>query len=260
MILAPFVLAFLQQTSRLEVAPVRPRDPFVFRCVLDKRARMLVAALDEEMWVAWDTSTGGFYKAWKGGVSFDGAVYTTVHGPQPTSKGPAYAIGDEVTQWSAYVDGKPAACAVAYQGYAIEKGELTLEWKVTLPGERGIVVREQARFGPLRRWWDVLGVRQRPTGEGLEPALQRSFSATGLRGTEEIRLAFRYESVRLWTAGNWVNGRIEEIAPGVSEAGALVKTHRSWAELPLTTEHPQNSVMLAFEPISLPAPIDKAPK
>jgi cytochrome c len=70
----------------------RPRDPWVFRSVLDNKARMVTAALHEDMYVAYDAQKCQLYKAWKGGVVFDGAVYTTHHGPQPSTKGYAYYV------------------------------------------------------------------------------------------------------------------------------------------------------------------------
>src|SRR5688572_13786277 len=68
----------------------RPRDPWVFRSVLDQKPRMVTVALDENLYVAYDARQCQPYKAWKGGVILDGPVYTTNHGPQPTSKGYAY--------------------------------------------------------------------------------------------------------------------------------------------------------------------------
>ena len=67
-----------------------PREVWVFRSVLDEMPRMVTAALDEKLWVAYDTQTGLLYRAWSGDVLFDGAVYTTVHGPQPQSLGATY--------------------------------------------------------------------------------------------------------------------------------------------------------------------------
>ncbi len=71
----------------------RPRDIWVFRSVLDSRPRMVTVALHEDLWVSYDATHCSLYKAWNGGVKFDGAVYTTVHGPQPTSYGDAYEMG-----------------------------------------------------------------------------------------------------------------------------------------------------------------------
>ena len=48
---------------------------------------MITIALHKDLWVAYDATDGSLYQAWQGGVEFDGAVYTTRHGPQPTSEG-----------------------------------------------------------------------------------------------------------------------------------------------------------------------------
>ena len=50
----------------------RPMDPWVFRSVLDKKPRMVTAALDDNLFVAYDARACQIYKAWKGGVTFLG--------------------------------------------------------------------------------------------------------------------------------------------------------------------------------------------
>jgi len=60
----------------------RPHEPWVFRSVLDKNARVVTLALDDNIWAAYFTEDCRLYKAWKGGVNFDGPVYTTHHGPR----------------------------------------------------------------------------------------------------------------------------------------------------------------------------------
>ncbi len=73
--------------SDLVVKNVPPRDVWVFRSVLDDRARIATVALAKDFWISYDATNCGLYKFWKGDVNFEGAVYTTVHGPNPTSKG-----------------------------------------------------------------------------------------------------------------------------------------------------------------------------
>ncbi|MFN7120139.1 MAG: cytochrome C, partial [Saprospiraceae bacterium] len=68
-----------------DTAFVRPHDPWVFRSVLDSIPRMLTVALNDNLWAAYSAQTGALYKTWKGTVNFDGAVYTTAHGPQPST-------------------------------------------------------------------------------------------------------------------------------------------------------------------------------
>jgi cytochrome c len=73
-----FLLASCSQEKKIE----RPREVWAIRSVLDTKPRMLSIALNEELWVAYNTQTAGLYKAWTGGIKFDGPVYTSAHGPQ----------------------------------------------------------------------------------------------------------------------------------------------------------------------------------
>lgn len=82
------VIVLLQACDSKEYK--RPRDPWVFRSVLDKQPRIVTATLNDELFVAYDARYCGLYKAWKGKVILDGPVYTTTHGPQPTTDGYAY--------------------------------------------------------------------------------------------------------------------------------------------------------------------------
>ena len=77
----------------------RPYEPWISRSVLDEQPRMLVLALHEDIWVAYSTENCSVYKAWKGYVEFDGAVYTTAHGPQPVAVGDAYFVSVFDNPW-----------------------------------------------------------------------------------------------------------------------------------------------------------------
>ena len=79
--LIPFVFSCKKEATNYD----RPQDPWVFRSVLDSIPRIATVGLHDDMWVAYNTANCSVYKAWKGSVNFDGAVYTTVHGPQPSS-------------------------------------------------------------------------------------------------------------------------------------------------------------------------------
>ena len=247
MILAPLILALAQQAPPPAVAPVRPRDPFVFRCVLDKRARMIVAALDEEMWVAWDTTNGALVKAWKGGVNFDGAVYTTVHGPQPTSRGTDYITGDDGSPWTASVDGIPVPTKTRYLGYVLTLSGVSLEWSIAF-GDREVVVIEVPGFCRLNDW---LGFKDLPSSEfgtGTQPALRRTFHARGLRKGEQLTLVLRTDNARFKVAHTFARERTEEVK---DEQGQVTAKH-ALAELSWDAETQWNWVMLAFDPIVLP--------
>ena len=93
----------------------RPHDPWVFRSVLDTQARMVTLALDDNLWVAYSAEFGSLYKAWKGRVEFDGAVYTTAHGPQPLSIGDAWILNDIEMPWRLKVNGAEVKPDVQYR-------------------------------------------------------------------------------------------------------------------------------------------------
>jgi len=109
----------------------RPIDTWVFRSVLDQKPRMLVAALHKDLYVAYDTPRAGMYKAWKGIVNFQGAVYDGAHGPQPTSVGDAYLLDEsEDSSWM-YDDGQgPIVPEVHYKGHSIHDGQLALMYRL----------------------------------------------------------------------------------------------------------------------------------
>ena len=86
----PFLLVLWIVACTAEKEAEHPLAVWVFRSVLDQKPRMVTAAIDSSLWVAYDTQTGLLYKAWQGGVLLDGAVYTMAHGPQPTSLGNPY--------------------------------------------------------------------------------------------------------------------------------------------------------------------------
>ena len=78
----------------------RGNSPWAFRSVLDGQPRMLTLALANRFWAAYSAQDGNLYKVWRGDVNFDGAVYTTVHGPQPSSLGDAYFVNEVSRPWS----------------------------------------------------------------------------------------------------------------------------------------------------------------
>ena len=67
--------------------PVHDRDPWIFRCVLDGNARMVVVSLGDHYWAAYDAEHCALAKVWRGDVELTGAVYDMRHGPQPKAKG-----------------------------------------------------------------------------------------------------------------------------------------------------------------------------
>ena len=119
--------------------------PPVFRSVLDGRPRMITFRLDDSLWVAYSAETGGFYRAWRDGVDLDGAVYTTVHGPQPESIGPSYVVSDSTDGWHLVQDGRLVTAETRYRGHQFEGDGAALRTDLRAPDGSWITVLESPR-------------------------------------------------------------------------------------------------------------------
>jgi len=135
---AALLLAVAVVRAQDDTPPEPPPDARVIRCVLDGHCRALVVPLGDELWAAWDTSRGSLLRVWQGDVAWDGPVYTTVHGPQPTSRG--VDLNDPLAgaAWMATAHGQPQDVTVGFEGYdSPADGPVTLHWRLSLSnGER----------------------------------------------------------------------------------------------------------------------------
>lgn len=252
MILLPIVLAFSAQAAAVSDRPgmpERPRDPFVFRCVLDKRVRIVTLALSDDLWAAWDTQTCGFYKAWKGGVKFDGAVYTTVHGPTPSSLGADYTRGLDGDVWNAIVDGQPSPARAVWRGYRLERGACVLQYDVVLKDGRAIRVEE---------WPESLRSDQVFTADEREefgvrealPGLVRRYRAIDVPPGVVLAVLVRTDAQggRFIDAGGAAQ---EKLLDTKDEKGMVVATEIH-SMIWLDANRKTNSVTQFYEPIVLP--------
>jgi cytochrome c len=123
-------------------ASERGHDPWVFRSVLDGKARMVTFALHKDLWAAYDAEHGSIFKVWKEGVDFDGPVYTTNHGPQPTTIGASYFINDNREPWHILKGGQDLKPKVQYKGHRFEEGHATMRYELKLDDGTNITVKE----------------------------------------------------------------------------------------------------------------------
>lgn len=125
----------------------RPIDTWVFRSVIDKQPRMLTVALHKDLYVCYNLQHGNLYKVWKGGVNYDGAVYTTAHGIQPTSFG--YTYGQDSTshtQWKLKTDVGDETPTINYLGYSIIKNQVGIDFELISKSGKSVTVRETPEF------------------------------------------------------------------------------------------------------------------
>ena len=160
----------------------RPMDPWVFRSVLDKKPRMVTAALDDNLYVSYDARYCQLYKAWKGGVIFDGAVYTTKHGPQPTSKGYAYYQQPENPSffWYFSQNGKEAEAVPRFLGYFFSNGQVTFRFSLQDENKNTTVVEETPEY----------------ESKDGKPGLSRKFTVLNLPSGVDLKIKTRITNLQ----------------------------------------------------------------
>ncbi|MEM9819616.1 MAG: family 16 glycoside hydrolase [Bacteroidota bacterium] len=161
----------------------RPYSPWIFRSVLDVQPRMLTMALHDELWVAYHTETGALYKAWKGFVEFDGAVYTTAHGPQPLSVGDAYLVNQFKTPWYVIQDGKEIPAKVQFKGHRYHRGHGELNYELSWGDQQKAKVTERPEYqnseGGLTIFERLFTTAEVP--EGVQIGLRTNVSSIALK-------------------------------------------------------------------------------
>jgi cytochrome c len=151
----------------------RPRNPWVFRSVLDSKARMVTAALHDNLYVAYDAQRCELYKAWKGGVVFDGAVYTTNHGPQPSTKGYAYYEQPEQQAfWYLVKDGRERKAIPHFKGYGIKDDKVTFHFQLSDDEGNTILVDETPEY----------------EAKSGQPGLRRTFQLHAGQGNTQVKI------------------------------------------------------------------------
>ncbi|MCC7244057.1 MAG: DUF1080 domain-containing protein [Saprospiraceae bacterium] len=125
----------------------RPNDPWVFRSVLDKQPRMVTFALNDRLWVAYSTDSCSLYKAWAGGVHFEGAVYNSDHGPQPTSTGNGWLENKHRQPWTVELNGKTESPRTDYKGHRYtKKGQAEIMYDLVLSDGQRIRINERPEY------------------------------------------------------------------------------------------------------------------
>ena len=123
-------------------------QPWIFRSVMDLQPRMITLSLAPDFIVSYNTQTAAIYKAWKGYVDFDGAVYTTAHGPQPTSVGDAYFVNEFKEPWYLMQNGKEIIPDIKYRGHRIVDGQGELMYQLNYGDGKSIEVSERPVYHP----------------------------------------------------------------------------------------------------------------
>jgi cytochrome c len=159
----------------------RPIEHWVFRSVLDTMPRMITMALNDKLWVSYHTASGALYKAWKGTVYFDGAVYTGAHGPQPITIGDAYVENKFKQPWFVLSSkGDTIAINYRYKGHRFVNGHVELMHSIELPSKQSITINEQVEASQ---------------SEGGSPILERAFTTSLVPQGYSVGLKYNLSSI-----------------------------------------------------------------
>ena len=126
----------------------RTDDVWVWRSVLDLKNRIISIGLNDKLWVAYNTQNASLYKTWTGGIVFDGAVYTTAHGPQPTSVGNTYYTEGDGNSWIITANGSATTPEIVYKGHTVLDNKISLQYELIHQGKH-IKVEERPDFFTL---------------------------------------------------------------------------------------------------------------
>ncbi|PHI18672.1 glycosyl hydrolase [Lewinellaceae bacterium SD302] len=155
---------------------------------------MLTVALNDDLYVAYSAQTGALYKAWRGDVELDGAVYTTAHGPQPLSMGRGWLQNETDNPWTIISNGQESKPELQYRGHRFENGQVYIQTELKAPGDAApIIVSERPEY--------LAG----PEGQA---GLERVFTVKQLSEDTELLLDVAVQSLpvaaSLETNGNWM--------------------------------------------------------
>lgn len=180
-----------ESTGKTKSGLERPNDPWVFRSVLDVKPRMVTLALHDNLWVAYSAEHGSLYRAWKGRVNFDGAVYTTAHGPQPMTIGNVFIENTFTEPWLIVENGQEIKPSVQYKGHRFSGDHAELMYELSWNGKLAQVY-EQPEY--------------KEHGSGL-PGFERIFTTVGVPEGAKVVLQTDINSIALKsnveTDGEW---------------------------------------------------------
>jgi len=203
-----FILFFLVSCEKeidLEKMTVRGHNPWVFRSVIDDLPRAITFALGDELWVAYSAQNASLYKAWKGSVDFDGAVYTSAHGPQPSVVGDAYIVNEHEHPWRLKIGDQITELKAKYKGHKMVGEHAEMKYELTTPSNQKVTVTERPEI--------VLN-------ENGRTGFERTFSVSGLPSSAQLGLRSNISSV-LIPSDIQTNGNFEVIESREVQSGQV---------------------------------------
>jgi cytochrome c551/c552 len=162
--------------------PGRGHAPWVLRTSLDGRPRILSLALEEDIWLAYSTTTGSIHRLWQGDMKLGGPVHDGIHGAEPASEGVAWWTPPAQTVWRVREGDEWRTAQVRWRGHILDPGEGGVQLHFDVVDSKGAVRRIVER-PELRRSRDGLQLERRFSLDEGGPAIALAAGAPGTDAT-----------------------------------------------------------------------------
>ncbi len=165
-------------------AKQRPRNPWVFRSVLDGQPRMVTVALHDDLSIAFDANHSGLYQAWPGDLTLQGVVYDTRHGPNPVSEG-AYYYRHRISEplWRLERNGQTQAVTPQFRGYRFADDQVVFQYDLPLDDSRWLRVEETPEY---REHNGRVGLERRYSVAAADDSIRVGFLLAGKQGDKQF--------------------------------------------------------------------------
>ncbi|MEM7371667.1 MAG: hypothetical protein AAF587_23835 [Bacteroidota bacterium] len=172
------------QKDKEEPPIERPLSQWVFKTVVDDLPGAVVVALHKDIWLAYNPVSADIYRAWKGKVKLQGAIYTGISGEQPAIDGFPF-INKPFSQqhdWRVKINGQEETPKVMWRGYKKLENSFTAMYSLRLSNGMDIEIEEQAEYMEVKR-------------AGNRSGFQRSFTITRGPTGAEVSLGMAYDGM-----------------------------------------------------------------
>jgi cytochrome c len=195
--------------------------------------RAITFALDEDLWVAYSAKNASLYKAWKGSVDFDGAVYTSAHGPQPKIVGDYYIDSKYDKPWRIKTNGNIEEVVAKFKGHRFVGDQAEMMYDIITPGNQIVKVTERPE------------IETTSTGK---PVFKRTFTVKGLPSSFELGLRSNFSSI-LIPSNVQTNGQFDIIESQDVKMGKVTALEQDGIVWLNAAEPTELSVEFATEPL-----------
>jgi cytochrome c len=139
--------------------------------------RILVFALSDELWAAYDVEYSRLYKTWKGGISFNGPMYDDRHNVQSSTRGITYSADtSRRSPWFIKVNGRQETVKPEYLGYTLHGTNATVHYRIKRPRSTDILIDETPACDQT---------------DDHAPLFKRTFSTKGMSPDDVLTLHIR---------------------------------------------------------------------